>query len=111
MKLSTKTISSLMVAVKDISVRSSSLGDRQIRKIERVLRRHDRKGDLRASILGIDAAEYREQQRHYSLEELVKKYGFEDIIAYFKTLYCKLRHELRCRGWSMKRIQRLEMIA
>lgn len=111
MKLSTKTVSSLYVAVRDVAVRSHAVGDKQLKKLERILRRHDRKGDLRASILGIEPVEYREQQRQYPMEQLVKKYGFDDIASFFVALYAKLRHELRSRGWKVSRIKRLETAA
>lgn len=109
MKLSTKSVASLLTAVKRAAERSYSVNDKSFRKLERILRRHDRKGDLQASVLGLDSATYRQERRRYAMDEIIKKYGFSDLMTYFQALYCKLRHELHCRGWSVNKLRKLEM--
>lgn len=111
MKLSTKSITSLLEAVQRAAEKSYSANDTNFRKLERILRRHDRKGDLQASVLGLDVATYRHERRRHTIDEIIKKCGFKDLVTYFQALYGKLRHELHCRGWSMQKLQKLELSA
>lgn len=108
MQLSTKSITSLLAATKRYARQSQELSSRQLRKIDRLLRCHDRKGTLRAGILGIDPLTYRHEQRRLPLEELVRKHGFKDIISFLQAVYGKLRHELHLRGWSARKLQQFE---
>jgi uroporphyrinogen-III synthase len=82
---------------------------REARRYERVLEKHDRKGELRASVLGIDSPEFREKERHHSLANIVKNYGFDNEQAFYRALIGKIREELHKRGWSFRRIEAYEM--
>lgn len=108
MQLSTKSITSLLAATRRYARQSQELSGRQLRKIDRLLRCHDRKGVLRADILGMDPLTYRHEQRRLPLEELVKKHGFKDIISFLQAVYGKLRHELHLRGWSARKLRQFE---
>lgn len=111
MKLSTKSIASLLTAVKKTVEQSRSVPKSSLKHLERLLRRHDRKGELRASVLNLDAATFKREHRRLSSEQMAKKYGFQDIIHYLQALYARLKHELRCRGWSARRLRQLEYLA
>ena len=107
MKLSTKSIVSLAHVLSLTQDKARHLNRRQRDKIERLLRRHDRKASLRASVLGIDPAQLRQLQRQINLDEIVKKAGFADCESFLRALNAKLRYELRTRGWSTSRIQHI----
>mgnify|MGYP000173890094 CR=1 FL=1 len=97
-QLSTNTLESLLVAAKDAK---SGIA---MKHLERVLRRHDRKGELRAGILGIDAATFKGLQKQYGFDELIRRYGFKKQSDFCLALIGKLRSELLYRGWSRQRI-------
>lgn len=75
-------------------------------KFDRIMQRHDRKGELRAAVLGIDASEFRELVRHTSLEVLIHRYGFKNVRSFRLALLGKIKDELHGRGWSKKRIEK-----
>jgi len=103
-QLSTKSIGSLLAAtataIGDVGRRAGE------RHLERVLRRHDRKGELRANIFGISPLEFRELQRRYTFDEMIKLYGFKSQSEFRLALLGKLRAELLQRGWSRQKIDR-----
>lgn len=111
MKLSTKALLSSLVAasVNCLPSRRQMITQREARRYERVLEKHDRKGELRASVLGIDSPEFREKERHQSLASIVRRYGFENEQAFYRALIGKIRDELHNRGWSIRRIEAYEM--
>ena len=74
-------------------------------RLERLYQRHDRKLELRASVLGISPSELREQLKEKSLDSVVKKHGFRDRAAYYVALTGKLKDELRKRGWSERKLE------
>ncbi len=104
-RLSTKTIESLMVAT-SASLKDIGAGARQ-RHLERMLQHHDRKGELRASILGIDPREFRALQKGRSFDEVMKGHGFKSQHEFLIALLGWLRAELLQRGWSRHRIDLL----
>ena len=101
-QLSTKTLESLLVAT--VNATKDSKATVAMKHLERVLRRHDRKGELRAGILGMDPATFREMQKQYGFDEVIKKYGFKERQDFCLALFGKLRSELLYRGWSRQRI-------
>ena len=111
MKMSTKTVASLLIvtavaaAVPGIS-RVPGSKRRQESQFDRLLQRHDRKGELRAEILGIDALTFRSLQKRMDFDDIIRRYGFKDARAYRLALLGKLKNELHCRGWTAKRIER-----
>lgn len=112
-KIATQTLATLVIiGVMSMSaVNSATLGraravdPKQLKELEKVYAHHDRKFELRASVLGIDADMLREQLREKPLETIVKKYGFRDVMAFYTAVTGKLKAELRLRGWSEKRLE------
>lgn len=103
--LSTKTIGSLLSAASSVIGTVGRMTEK--RHFDRILRRHDRKGELRAAILGIRPEEFRQMLKKNSFEEVIKRYGFRSIDAFLTALIGKLRDELMHRGWSRQRIDEL----
>lgn len=101
-QLSTKCIGSLLAA---IAAATRDVGRRADEKqLDRALRRHDRKGELRATILGISAPQFRDELRRHSFEEVIKLRGFRGKTDFMIALTGMLRNELLSRGWSRQRI-------
>lgn len=108
MRISTKALASLLLTTTVTGVvkgagKMIGYRKREVR-FERTMQRHDRKGELRAEIIGIAPEDFRSLQRHIPLPNLVRKYGFKDEFAFRKALLGKLRMELRQRGWTPRRI-------
>lgn len=109
MRLSTKTLCSLLVvtAVASAVPGISKVGRRrQESKFDRLLQRHDRKGELRAEVLGMSPLEFRELQKKLSFADIARRRGFTGERAFRLALLGKLKNELRQRGWSSRRIER-----
>lgn len=110
MKIATKSVATLLLvtavasAVPGISRLSRS--KRQESKFDRLLQRHDRKGELRAEILGLDPLELRAMQKRMAFGEIVRRRGFADEKAFRLALLGKLKDELHRRGWTPQRIER-----
>ena len=109
MKMSTKTIASLMVvtAVASAMPGASRLGvPRQRRKsqFDKLLAVHNRKGELRAEILGISALTFRQMSRTRSFAQIVRECGIGSTRAFRLALFGRLRDELLRRGWSRAKI-------
>jgi len=108
MKLSTKTVTSLLVvttvaaAVPGISTlgRDKSRHESQF---DRLLRKHDRKGEISAAILGLSPEEFRQQRKKKTLEQVISSRGMSKR-AFRIGLIGYLRNELHERGWSPTRI-------
>ena len=109
MKLSTKTIASLLVVT---AVASAVPGISQVAvpkrrrksQFDKLLAIHDRKGELRAEILGISAPEFREMSRTMNFGQIVCACGIGSTRAFRLALFGRLRDELLRRGWSRARI-------
>ena len=111
MRIPTRTVASLLIvtavaaAVPGIS-RVPGSKRRQESQFDRLLQRHDRKGELRADVLGVDAPTFRNMQKQMEFEEIIRRYGFKDVRAYRLALLGRLKNELRQRGWTAKKIER-----
>jgi hypothetical protein len=116
MKIATKTLATLMLIVM-LTISSTSLAlaapveeksdGRSDKKLERIYRRHDRKMELRASVLGTSADQLREELKNRSFDGVIKQYGFRDRQSFHTALIGKLKDELRHRGWSDQKIEKL----
>lgn len=104
-QLSTKSIGSLLTAT------SSAIGNvgrmSAEKHLDRILRRHDRKGELRAAILGVSPIEFRLMLKRSSFEEVIKRHGFRGLDEFRIALMGKLKEELLHRGWSRQKIDGL----
>jgi hypothetical protein len=111
MRISTKTLATLLVvtavaaAVPGIS-RIPGKKRRQESQFDRLLQRHDRKGELRADVLGLNPLEFRVLQKRLSFDDIARKRGFSNKRAFRVALLGKLKSELRLRGWTPQRIER-----
>jgi len=107
MKLATKVVATLLLAtiVPDRPDEAfSRVSVRHRSQFDYLLRRHDRKGELRAELLNIAPTAFRHMQKHMSLEQIARRYGFVNIRAFRLALFGKLKDELRRRGWSVRQI-------
>ena len=77
----------------------------KLKKLERIYQHHDRKHELRASVLGISAEELRTQLKEKSLDTIVKKHGFKNRLSFYTAVTGKLKYELHRRGWSERKIE------
>lgn len=111
MRISTKAVASLLLvtavaaAVPGIS-RIPISRRRQESQFDRLLQRHDRKGDIRADILGIEPHAFRALQKKLTFEEIVQRYGFKNDRMFRLALLGKLKNELHQRGWTARKIER-----
>ena len=109
MRISTKTLASLLL-VTAVAVAVPGIGKipgakrRRESQFDRLLQRHDRKGELRAEILGLNPLTFRDMQKRMSFEEIVKRHGFSNARTFRLALLGKLRNELRARGWTARKI-------
>lgn len=113
MKIATKTLVSLLI-VTALTLSSSGFasadrgdGMRRESRIERITRRHDRKLELRADILGITTAQLREELKTANFDQVLKKHGFKNRQAFRTALAGKIKDELKKRGWSDEKIQKV----
>jgi hypothetical protein len=109
MRISTKTLASLLlvtavaVAVPGIS-KVPGTKRRHESQFDRLLQRHDRKGEIRAEILGLSPLTFREQQKKMPFDEIIKRHGFSNARAFRLALLGKLKNELHQRGWTTRKI-------
>ena len=113
MKIATKTLVSLLI-VTALTLGSSSFagatsgpGLRSESRIERVTRRHDRKLELHASILGISTDQLREELKTSDFDQVLKKHGFKTREDFRTAMAGKIKDELKNRGWSDEKIQKI----
>lgn len=110
MRISTKTLASLLL-VTAVATAAPGIGKktrnkrRQESQYDRILQRHDRKGELRAEVLGIDPLTFRDLQKRMKLHEIVRRRGFASERAFRLAMLGKLKNELRRRGWTSRRIE------
>lgn len=115
MKLTTKTIASLMVitsiaaAVPGIS-RVAHPRKKHDSQFDRLLQRHDRKGEIRSELLGMTPQELRRQLRRKSFECIASERGFATQRAFRRALLARLRHELRQRGWTANQMNQYVLL-
>lgn len=109
MKLSTKTVASLLV-VTAVAAAVPGLSQIAIPKkrresqFDRLLATHDRKGELRAEILGLTPHEFKQLSKKMTFEELIHHCGLFSKRDFRIALLGCLRNELLTRGWSRTRI-------
>ncbi|QQS22159.1 hypothetical protein IPM09_01285 [Candidatus Saccharibacteria bacterium] len=109
MKLSTKTVARLLVvtavaaAVPGISQVTIPKKQRESR-FDKLLATHDRRGELRAHILGMSAHEFKQLRRKLSFEAIIRRAGMHSKRDFRLALLGYLRNELLQRGWSRTRI-------
>lgn len=111
MRISTKTLASLLLvtAVATAAAGISQLPGRKRRResqFDRLLQCHDRKGELRAEVLGIDPLELRGLLKRMSFDEITKRRGFKSTRSFRIALFGKIKNELHARGWTNQRIER-----
>lgn len=110
MRMSTKTLTSLLL-VTAVAATVPGLSQlpvrrgRQVSKFDRILQRHDRKGELRADVLGIEPLEFRDMQKRLEFKDIIRKKGFKNDRAFRLALFGKLKNELRQRGWTSQKIE------
>lgn len=113
-KVATNTLATLVLigmmslATINMSVLSEAQGKAargQLKRLERIYQHHDRKHELRASVLGISAEELREQLKAKSLDTIVKKHGFKNRLSFYTAVTGKLKDELRRRGWNERKLE------
>ncbi len=110
MKIATKALATLLIAtVLTVSVHGSVAAtpnfDKKEAKLERLQQHHDRKMELRASVLGMSADELREELKVKPFEKIIKKRGFKTREAFQVALIGKMKEELQRRGWSEQKIE------
>lgn len=109
MKLSTKTVASLLV-VTAVAAAVPGLSQIAIPKkrreslFDKLLSRHDRKGELRAEILGISPHEFKQMSRTMTFEDVIQACGLYSKRDFRLALMGRLRNELLQRGWTRSRI-------
>lgn len=109
MQLSTKSLASLLIVTAVAAAMpgmSTVTGTKRRREsqYDRLLQRHDRKGNLRADILGLAPETFRSLQKKKTFKEIIQRQGFSTIRAFRLALLGKLKSELRSRGWTKQRI-------
>lgn len=103
--ISIMSLSSINVSAMTSSNRSPLEDQQHLKRLERLYQHHDRKHELRASVLGISAEELREQLKLKSLDTIVKKHGFKNKLTFYTAVTGKLKDELRRRGWSERKLE------
>jgi len=109
MKLSTKTVTSLLVvttvaaAMPGISNLGRSKKNRHESQFDKLLQKHDRKAEIRAELLGLSPEEFRQLRKKKTFEQIISSRGMSKR-AFRVALIGYLRNELHERGWSVSRI-------
>ncbi|NCU38055.1 hypothetical protein EOL96_03315 [Candidatus Saccharibacteria bacterium] len=109
MKLSTKTVASLLVvtaaaaAVPGLS-QISIPKKRRESLFDKLLATHDRKGELRSRVLGITPYEFKLLRKRMTFEQVVQYCGLYSTRDFRIALFGYLRSELLSRGWSRAKI-------
>lgn len=114
MRIATKTLASLLLATAvAVAVPGIGMGTRSKRRQEsqfdRLLQRHDRKGDIRAEILGVEPLVFRDTLKKHSFDEIIRRHGFRNPRAFRLALLGKLKNELHQRGWTTRKIDHYMM--
>lgn len=115
MKIATKTLASIMlIAMLSLSAANiagaapeSKTAKSNERKLERIYKRHDRKLELRASVLGMSPEELKNELKTKSFDTILNQRGFKSREAFNTALTGKLKDELKRRGWSDEKIEKL----
>ena len=110
MKLSTKTVASLLVVT---AVAAAVPGLSQIAvpkkrresQFDKLLQTHDRKGELRAEVLGISPHRFKQMCKKMPFEEVIRTCGLSSRRDFRIALFGCLKNELLGRGWSRAKIE------
>ena len=115
MKIATKALATLvligMLTLTSVNASAISTGNgatpnqrRNEKKLEKMYQRHDRKLQLRASVLNMSADDLRDQLKARSLDSVIKRHGFKDRQSFYTAVTGKLKDELHRRGWDNNKI-------
>ena len=113
MKIPTKALVAVLIvtalSLQTLPVMASSknFSVRMQRQVQRVQQHHDRKMELRASVLGMTAEELRIELKSKSLEKILKEHGFSSRETFWIALQGKIKDELKKRGLSDERIEKI----
>jgi hypothetical protein len=114
MKIATKTLTSLLIitiislsATTMAAAASNTGGQKAQSRIERITRHHDRKMELQASVLGVTPNQLKEELKTSTFDQVLKKHGFKTREDFRVAIAGKLKDELKKRGWSDEKIQKL----
>lgn len=113
MNIATKTLATIMlVAILTLSATNvsaftpeKSSKQREGKQLERLYKHHDRKMELRASVLGISADDLRMKLKEQNFDQIIKQSGFKTRESFHTALIGKMKEELRSRGWDEQRVQ------
>ncbi len=97
----------LTLSTSSIAAATNNTGSRIEHRLERITKRHDRKMELQASVLGITPVALKEELKVSSFDQVLKKHGFKTREDFRVALSGKLKDELKKRGLSEEKIQRL----
>ncbi len=114
MKIATKSLAVLLIvtmltlssASSAVAKPSRSSAPRNINRLQRLQNRHDKKLELRASVLGISPESLKQELKTHNFDQVLKRHGFKTRLAFQKALVGKLKDELKRRGWSDQKIDR-----
>lgn len=116
MTIATKTLATIMLVamltlsatgVSALSVQDTTAKrQRDDKQLERLYKRHDRKMELRASVLGVSADELREKLKDQSFDQVIRQSGFKDRQSFYTAMIGKMKEELRARGWDDTKVQK-----
>lgn len=114
MKIATKSLSVLLiVTILTLSSGSSteakssrSSAPRNVTRLQRLQNRHDKKHELRASVLGISPDELKQELKNHNFDQVLKRHGFKNRLDFQKAVVGKLKDELKRRGWSDRKIDK-----
>lgn len=102
-KLSTKTVATLMVVTAAATAVPGLTRVTKASQFDKLLQRHDRKGEIRAQILNISPFVLKKQLRVDSFDTIISKAGMTKR-TFRLALLGMLRNELRQRGWTTAKI-------
>lgn len=114
MKIATKTLTSLLIitmitlsSASAVGAASDSTDKKGESRFQRLTHRHDRKMQLRASVLQISPKELRSESKTADFDQILKRHGFKTRSAFRKAVAGKLKDELKKRGFSDQKIQKV----
>lgn len=112
MSIATKTLATLMmvamISIANVGGVSASSQNRSpettenkhAKQLDRLYRKHDKKMELRASVLGMSPEELKAEVKQRPFAAIRKKAGFKTDEAFHTAVIGKLKQELHSRGWS-----------
>ena len=115
MKIATKALMTMliiaMISLSSATASAMSSESKPVhngdKKLERVYKHHDRKFELRASVLGMTSTELREELRTKPFDTIIKKHGFKNRQSFYTAVSGKVKDELKRRGRSDQKIEKI----